>query len=205
MRAQEQSKPVIVLDVGKVLVDIDPTVVLGELSTRYGRKIDPHLRPNLDRLFFPLYVGIRSWDDTVKDINGALGLSLAPAEWRDLWCGVLKGEVSGMREVLTELKGEFRLVALSNTDKIHWDYALRNYKIFELLDGSVVSYREGVAKPDPGIYQVVVQRYCAGKLPFYYTDDMPTYVEAARQLGWDAEVFRDATRLRDETKRRLPP
>jgi 2-haloacid dehalogenase len=205
MRAQEQNKPVIVLDVGKVLVDIDPTVVLGELSKRYGRKIDPHLRPNLDRLFFPLYVGIRSWDDTVKDINGALGLSLEPEEWRDLWCGVLKGEVSGMREVLTELKREFRLVALSNTDDIHWDYALRNYKIFELLDGWVVSYREGVAKPDPDIYQAVVQRYCAGKLPFFYTDDMPTYIEAARQLGWDAEVFSDAAQFRDEIKRRLSP
>jgi FMN phosphatase YigB (HAD superfamily) len=202
MKAQEQSKPVIVLDVGKVLVDIDPTVVLGELSTRYGRKIDPHLRPNLDRLFFPLYVGIRSWDDTIEDINSALGLSLDAAEWRDLWCRVLKGEVSGMREVLTELKREFLLVALSNTDEIHWDYALRNYQIFELLDGSVVSYREGVTKPDPDIYQAVVQRYCAGKLPFFYTDDMPTYVEAARQLGWDAEVFHDAARFRYDTEKR---
>ena len=205
MRAQEQNKPVIVLDVGKVLVDIDPTVVLGELSTRYGRKIDPHFRPNLDRLFFPLYVGIRSWEDTVKDINGALGLSLESEEWRDLWCGVLKGEVSGMREVLSELKGEFRLIALSNTDDIHWDYALRNYQIFELLDGWVVSYKEGVAKPDPDIYQAVVQRYCAGKLPFFYTDDMPSYIEAARQLGWDAEVFNDAAQFRDEIKRRLSP
>ncbi len=205
MTLQEQGKPVIVLDVGKVLVDIDPTVVLDELSTRYGRKIDPHLRPDLDKLFFPLYVGLCSWEDILKDLNSALDLSLELAEWRDLWCRVLKGEVSGMREVLAELKDGFRLVALSNTDKVHWEYALRNYQIFELLDGWVVSYREGVAKPDPVIYEAVIERYCDGELPFFYTDDIPSYVEAARQLGWDAEVFNDAAQLMDEIKRRLSP
>lgn len=205
MTLQEQNKPVIVLDVGKVLVDIDPTVVLDEVSTRYGREIDPHLLPDLDKLFFPLYVGLCSWEDILKDLNSALDLSLELAEWRDLWCRVLKGEVLGMREVLAELKDGFRLVALSNTDEVHWDYALRNYQIFELLDGWVVSYREGVTKPDPVIYEAVIDRYCDGELPFFYTDDIPGYVEAARQLGWDAEVFSDAAQLMDEIKRRLSP
>jgi len=202
MTTRKRYKPVIVLDVGKVLVDINPTVVLKEVSKRYGKQIDLPASLDLDKLFSPIYVGACTWGDILKELNRALGLSLEPGEWEDLWCQILRGEVPGMREALAELKGEFRLVALSNTEELHWTYALRNYPIFKLLDGWVVSYREGVAKPDPVIYQTLVDRYCNGTLPFFYTDDILHHVEAARHLGWDAEVFSDAAQFREEVEKR---
>ena len=109
-----------------------------------------------------------------------------------------------MRLVLSELKKDFRLVALSNTDKVHWDFALHTLPIFALLDGWVVSYAEGVAKPDPALYRAVVERYCNGRLPFLYVDDIFENVEMARSLGWRAEVFRDADQFKEEIERRLP-
>lgn len=202
MTTQKRYKPVIVLDVGKVLVDINPTVVLKELSRRYGRQISLPASLDLDKLFSPIYVGACSWGDILKELNRALGFSLEPGEWEGLWCQILRGEVPGMREALAELKGEFRLVALSNTEEVHWTHALRNYPIFKLLDGWVVSYREGVAKPDPVIYQTLVDRYCNGRLPFFYIDDILRNVEAARHLGWDAEVFSDAAQFREEIEKR---
>jgi len=100
-------------------------------------------------------------------------------------------------------------VALSNTEEVHWAFVLEKYPIFELLDGWVVSYKEGVTKPDPAIYSAVVDRYCNGRLPFFYTDDSPLYVEAARHLGWEAEVFSDAAHFKEDLRRRranyLPP
>ena len=202
MTTQKRYKPVIVLDVGKVLVDINPTVVLKEVSKRYGRQIDLPASLDLDKLFSPIYVGACSWGDILKELNRALRFSLEPGEWEELWCQILRGEVPGMREALAELKGEFRLVALSNAEDVHWTYVLRNYPIFKLLDGWVVSYREGVAKPDPVIYQTLVDRYCKGRLPFFYVDDILRNVEAARHLGWDAEVFTDAAQFREEIEKR---
>ena len=202
MTTQKRYNPVIVLDVGKVLVDLDPNVVLKELSNRYGREIGLPVSLDLDKLFSPIYVGACSWGDILKELNRALGLSLEPGEWRELWCQILRGEVPGMREALAELKSEFRLVALSNTEEVHWTYALRNYPILKLLDGWVASYREGVAKPDPVIYQTVVDRYCHGRLPFFYTDDILRHVQAARHLGWDAEVFSNAAQFREEIEKR---
>jgi len=202
MTTQKRYKPVIVLDVGKVLVDINPTVVLKELSKRYGRQISLPASLDLDKLFPPIYVGACSWGDILKELNRALGFSLETGEWEELWCQILRGEVPGMREALAELKGEFRLVALSNAEDVHWTYMLRNYPIFKLLDGWVVSYREGVAKPDPVIYQTLVDRYCNGTLPFFYIDDILRNVEAARHLGWDAEVFTDAAQFREEIEKR---
>ena len=202
MMAHELYSPVIVLDVGKVLVDYDPTVVLEVLSKRCGREIALPLPSDLDKLLSPIYVGTQSWGDILQVLNSALGISLEPQEWSELWCRIFTGEMPGMREVLTELKSEFRLVALSNTEEVHWRFLLGRYPIFELLDGWVVSYTEGVAKPDPAIYRVLMDCYCDGRLPVFYTDDTPHYVEVARGLGWQAEVFTDAAHFKEEIRRR---
>jgi 2-haloacid dehalogenase len=202
MMTQEHYKPVIVLDAGRVLVDINPGIVLDELSKRCEREIQlPHSR-DLDTLFLPLYMGTRSGADILHTINQSLGLSLKAEEWRELWCRTLIGEVPGMREALSELMNDFRLVALSNTDEVHWTYALEKYPIFQLLDGWVVSYAEGMTKPNPAIYSAVVTRYCDGRPPFFYTDDSPQFVETARKLGWQAELFIDAEQFKEEVKRR---
>ncbi len=60
-----------------------------------------------------------------------------------------------MRLVLSEPKKDFRLVALSNTDKVHSDFALHTLAILGLLGGWVVSYKERVAKPDPALYRAI--------------------------------------------------
>jgi 2-haloacid dehalogenase len=200
--AQESYKPVIVLDAGRVLVDIDPDIVLRKLSRKSGKVIGLPPPDELDKMFHPLYVGERSWREILETINHALGLSLKYDEWRELWCSIITGEVPGMRRALAELKEEFKFVALSNTDEVHWNYALGKYPIFQLLDGWVVSFEEGMMKPDPAIYARVVDRYCENRLPFFYTDDNSRYVEAAQRLGWDAEVFIEAAHFKQEIGKR---
>jgi len=202
MTIQKYNKPVIVLDVGKVLVDYDPMVVVEELSKRCGREVGLPQAGDLYKLFFPVYVGTHSWGDILQAINSALGFSLESQEWLELWCRIFTGEVAGMREALAELKSEFRLVALSNTEEVHWTFVLRKFPIFKLLDGWVVSYTEGVAKPDPAIYRAFMNRYCDGRSPVFYTDDNPRYVEAAQHLGWEAEVFTDAAHFKEEIRKR---
>jgi len=202
MTIQKYNKPVIVLDAGKVLVDYNPMVVVEELSKRCGREVGLPQADDLYRLFFPVYVGTHSWGDILQVITSALGFSIESQEWLELWCRIFIGEIAGMKEALVELKSKFRLVALSNTDEVHWMFVLKKFPIFELLDGWVVSYSEGVAKPDPAIYRALMNRYCDGRLPVFYTDDNPQYVEAAQHLGWEAEVFTDAAHFKEQIKKR---
>lgn len=195
-------KPVIVIDVGRVLVDIDPDIALKDLSRRSGRQLGMPPPDDLDKMFLPLYVGERSWLEILETINQALGLSLKGDEWREIWCSIIIGEVQGMRQALNELKNDFKLIALSNTDEVHWNYILSTYPIMQVVDGWVVSFEEGMMKPDPSIYKQVVDRYCDGRPPFFYTDDNPRYVEAARHQAWDAEVFIDAAHFKEGVMRR---
>jgi 2-haloacid dehalogenase len=203
MERQEAEKPVIVLDAGRVLIDFDLKVLFDELTRIRGETVGLPLPPELEALFAKAELDRRAWRAIPPALNDALGIALDPEQWRRLWCRIFVGEVPGMRQVLAELKRGFRLVALSNTCHVHWDFLVEEYPIFRLLDGWVVSYEEGMAKPDPAIYQEVMNRYTGGQPPFLYTDDMPLFVEAARRLGWRAAVFQDARQFREEVGRRL--
>lgn len=191
--ASTAQKPVIVLDAGGVLVEYDVAIAYDELLKRYHIPVEPPSRVDLEALFAPLHIGKGSWQDILSRLNRALGVTLAPEAWKDLWCSIITGEMPGMREALAGLKSEFRLVALSNTIEVHWTYLFRTYPIFDLLDGWVVSYLETVAKPDPAIFKRLENRYCQSRIPFFFTDDTALHVEAAQNLGWPARVFQNAS------------
>jgi 2-haloacid dehalogenase len=198
MTPRRTDKPVIVLDVGRVLVDFDLKALFATLSSRLGKKVRVPSPLTLDKLFLPVHTGERSLDEIIPALNASFGVSIAPDEWRDLCCSIFMGEVPGMKETLIQLKSDFFLVALTNTIEAHWTFLLKTYEILKLMDGCVVSYKEGVVKPNPAIYQAVVDRYCDGRLPYFHTDDTPEYVEAARRMGWRSEVFRSPLQLKNE-------
>jgi 2-haloacid dehalogenase len=199
---QELRKPIIVLDVGSVLVDVDPDRALRQLSKKSGKQLGMPSANDLEAMFVSLYVGDRSWLETVETINKHLGLSLQKDEWQEIWCSIITGKVPGMCQALAELKDEFTLIALSNTDEVHWNYVLATYPIMQQLDAWVVSYEEGMKKPNPAIYNTLMDRYGRGELPFFYTDDNAQFVNAAQELGWDAEVFVDASRFQQHIAKR---
>jgi 2-haloacid dehalogenase len=198
MMRRKADKPVIVLDVGGVLVGFDLKPLIGALSKDRGEEVAFPPLADIDRLFLPLQTGEACLDDIVPELNASLGVSMAPSEWHALSCSIFTGEMPGMKEVLLQLKTDFLLVALTNTVEVHWTFLLKTYDILKLMDGCIVSYLEGAAKPDPAIYQMIVDRYCDGGLPHFHTDDLPEYVEAARQMGWRSEVFTNALQFKSQ-------
>ena len=205
MMQGKADKPVIVLDVGGVLVDFDLKPLIGALSKNHGEKASFPSLANIDKLFLPVQTGEATLDDIIPELNASLGVSMAPSEWQALSCSIFTGEMPGMKEMLRELKNDFFLVALTNTVEVHWTFLLKTYDILKLMDGYIVSYLEGVAKPDPAIYQIVVDRYCDGGVPHFHTDDLPEYVEAARQIGWRSEVFRSPSQFKNQVLRSRTP
>ena len=67
--------------------------------------------------------------------------------------------------------------------------------ITRLFDGVLNSADFGVAKPDPLAYAAAhraIERDLGCELPrdeVWFTDDREDNVAAAREFGWDAEVF----------------
>lgn len=90
------------------------------------------------------------------------------------------------------------LFLLSNTCDAHFDFAYTHFPVLHLFDGYVLSYKVGARKPEKRIYeQALAMASCLPEESFY-TDDVPEYIEAAKQLNIDAEVFTHPNRLTEQ-------
>jgi putative hydrolase of the HAD superfamily len=83
------------------------------------------------------------------------------------------------------LRGRIRVAALTNT----WSFGRRlawERGIADLFDVFVGSAEEGVRKPDPGIFHVLLRRLGLDAPEVAFVDDTPENVETARALGFHA-------------------
>jgi len=84
---------------------------------------------------------------------------------------------------------------LSNTNAIHFDMVRRDYPLLRYFHDFVLSYEVKAMKPAPAIYQAAIARAQCRPAECFYTDDIPAYVEAARQQGIDAVQFESLAQL----------
>lgn len=86
--------------------------------------------------------------------------------------------------------------ALTNFAADSWLRGVEKYPALGAFDGLVVSGREGVVKPDAGIYEVLEQRSGFAPEDLFLIDDREANVEAAMARGWSGHVFSGAASLR---------
>lgn len=92
-------------------------------------------------------------------------------------------------EALCQLRRQgYRLILLSNINPRCWRYSLEQfrkagYEVADCFDEVFLTFQLGMAKPDPAVFEAVLQR--TGTLPHeaLFLDDTRQNVEAARRLG----------------------
>lgn len=116
----------------------------------------------------------------------------------------LRGLVPGTGAILRDLRARgVRLVALTNWSAETFHHAPEIYpEAIGLFDDIVVSGAEGVAKPDPEIFEVLGRRLGHPIQGVFYVDDAIRNVAAASDAGMDAVQFTDADALRGDLRRR---
>lgn len=68
----------------------------------------------------------------------------------------------------------------------------------EYTDGGILSYREHLVKPDPAIYELLLNRYGLVAEESVFVDDLPDNVEAAGKLGIHGIVFTSREQVEEE-------
>jgi 2-haloacid dehalogenase len=116
----------------------------------------------------------------------------------------LRRLVPGTSEILHELHDRgVRLVALTNWSAETIHHLPEVFPdVVGLFDDVVVSGAEGVAKPDPEIFEILAGRLGQPINGVFYVDDSMRNVDAARAAGMDAVHFTDAAALRADLQRR---
>lgn len=121
------------------------------------------------------------------------------------WDEMLNGPMPGMLELFKELKdsGKYKLYALSNWSAETWPIALSKYDFLSWFDGLVISGLEGIRKPHPDFYRLLLNRYNVNPAEALFIDDNYRNVAAALELGIASIHFTSATELEKEFGRYL--
>ena len=94
---------------------------------------------------------------------------------------------------------------LTNWSAELYPHAPATFEFLGLLQDVVVSGQEGVAKPDPRVFEIVAERSGLPLERLVFVDDRPGNVAAAEALGMDGIVFTDSDRLRAALRERGLP
>ena len=86
--------------------------------------------------------------------------------------------------------------ALTNFSAETYPLAEARFPFLAAFSGTVVSGREGLVKPDPAIYRLLLERYALDAERTVFIDDKIENVDAARALGFHGIHFTDPALLR---------
>jgi 2-haloacid dehalogenase len=115
------------------------------------------------------------------------------------WREMLAGPVPGTVEILGELKArDVRLFALTNWSHETFSIARELYDFLGWFEAIMVSGEEKLVKPDPRIYQRLIERHGLDPATLVFIDDNAANAAAAAQLGMHGVHFTTASALREE-------
>lgn len=108
--------------------------------------------------------------------------------------------------LIRQLKNQgLRLILLSNTCESHYEWIYDHYPVLKLFDHQILSYKVGLTKPDPNIFIKALEASKCAPSECFYTDDIPAYVESARRVGIDSEVYTNVENLKKHLIKRYIP
>jgi len=108
-----------------------------------------------------------------------------------------------MAALLRELKPHYRLALLSNTHLLDMDVWIADVQgLTGIFDVVVSSAAVGLAKPEPEIYKLALERLGVAPEEALFVDDLPRNTTAAQALGIPSIVFVSPTQLRRELQAR---
>lgn len=117
--------------------------------------------------------------------------------WAERGEEMAAGQFDETVEVLRTLKAAgVPCFALSNMEPGAFTVRQHRFAFMRWFDGQVISGLEGVAKPDRQIFGILMERYQLEPQRCVFIDDSPRNVEAARELGMIALLYRSAGQLR---------
>jgi 2-haloacid dehalogenase len=191
----------VVFDLGGVLIDWDPRYLYRQLFTDPAEMED-----------FLARICTQDWHhahDLGEDIpQSCRRLARRYPGHRDMimaWAERCEEMAAGQFDeavgVLREVKAAgLRCLALSNMEPTTFATRRTRFAFMDWFDGFVISGIEGVAKPDPRIFQILLRRYRLEPAATVFIDDSPGNVEAARGLGMIAVRYTSAGQLRSELR-----
>ena len=188
----------VIFDLGRVLVNFDFKRGFQALEglCPYGAAEIPGRLATGD-LVERFETGLIEPRDFVIQMSAVLDLKIGYDHFCRIWSSIF-AETLVPESMLAGLAARYRLLLLSNTNAIHFEGLRASLPMLRHFHHVVLSYEVKAMKPQPEIFQAAIARAGCRAEECFYTDDVPAFVTAARNLGIDAVQFESAAQLERE-------
>ncbi|MDR3049397.1 MAG: HAD family phosphatase [Elusimicrobiota bacterium] len=188
---------VILFDLGKVIFDYDFDKAYKGYIKKVAKKVDI---VGMDSLFnLELLDQYERGNIETKDFfaqfSKAVGYSGTINEFTLLWNDIFT-PIEPILFLIPQLAKKNRLAMLTNICDLHFTYLTERYpQVFLLFEKVFASYQMHKRKPDPAIYQEVIDALAVDPSKIFFTDDKPENIEAAKKCGINAHQFTNPKNL----------
>jgi epoxide hydrolase-like predicted phosphatase len=100
-------------------------------------------------------------------------------------------------DYLHSLRPAYKTGLISNAFDDLRDALVDEWKIADAFDEIIISAEVGVAKPDPQIYHIALERLGLAPGEVVFVDDFPENIAGAQAVGMHALQFRDSWQVRE--------
>jgi len=183
-----------IFDMGNVLIDIDFKRVLGVWSNLSGTPL-AHLieRFKMGDVFEQHERGEISDQQFAEQLCHEMGIALSfeqfSAGWQSIFIGLRPDAIAVMKTLREQ---GHRVVVLSNINRLHLEHWPTHYpEIEQNADAIYLSQELGMRKPDPAIFQHVLDKEGFSPQEAVFFDDVAENVNAASALGIQAILVVD--------------
>jgi FMN phosphatase YigB (HAD superfamily) len=181
----------IVFDLGGVILDIDYNLTvkafedlgIPNFKEQYSKMSQSNLFDNIETgKISPV-----EFRDLIREVAQK---TISDAEIDTAWNALILHLPQYRIEILKNLQVNYRLFLLSNTNKIHYDDYSEVIKrengiegLEPLFEKTYLSHEMGLRKPDPEIFQVVLNENNLVPKETLFIDDSPQHIASAKTLG----------------------
>jgi glucose-1-phosphatase len=180
----------IIFDFGGVIIPVDPMAFAGGLiSLGCTDVLSLHEFFLKEQVYMRFEKGELSPEEFRMLLRRRLNRMVSDAEIDQAW-NLILGEIPAHRVTFLEsLKSGYRTFLLSNTNKIHYDRYQDQFRktygypsLDDLFEKAYYSFQLGLYKPDPAIFEFVINDSGVKPEETLFIDDYQVNIEAADKL-----------------------
>ena len=193
----------IIFDLGKVILDFSHLKIAEGLArhSEHKRYQDPgnmmeDMLLNGNGVIARYDNGNMTTEEFFSYIKETFGLTISFLQFKRIWTEIFT-ENKGVGDLIEQLKKDFTLFLLSNTNELHFTYIKERFPLVHKFDRWVLSYETGLSKPDPEIYRLALSQAGVKPEETIFIDDIAGHVRGAQSVGIHAVEFKSVEQIRD--------
>ena len=203
----------IVFDFGGVLLDLDYELTFAELAEVTGVSMT---FDDIPAHIFKVMLGYEKGEINTETFlwhlqKESTKLTPQPDKLIKAWNAMLLGWNPKRFDFLTALRKDYKIFLLSNTNKLHIEWVLRDLKknhnisdfATRFFDHVYYSHDMKMRKPEEAIYNTVIHKSGINPSETLFIDDNKSNVDAAISAGWNAVLHDPKTEIIDQLPKYL--